>query len=171
MPATAMKRPPPGSGKAALAADQTGTGEDEHFVLTDLLSHLLRRAHFEAEALFSSSYEGLDVTSRQLALIFTINAIPGASQAQIAEQIGLDANTFSDLAKRSEHKGLITRQRLAHDKRSFGLFLTDEGRAMIAATRPLTEPYQQRISERLSEGERLHLVELLQTMLGLKSTG
>jgi DNA-binding MarR family transcriptional regulator len=168
MPAATSKPPLLRSGDAELAPDRTGAGPDDHFVLADLLSHLLRRGHFEAEALFSSSYEGLDVTSRQLALIFTINANPGASQAQIADQIGLDANTFSDLARRSEHKGLIKRQRLIHDRRTFGLFLTEDGKAMVARTRPLTEPYQQRISARLSTAERRHLVVLLQTMLGLQ---
>jgi DNA-binding MarR family transcriptional regulator len=141
-------------------------------VLTDLLSHLLRRAHFEAEATFATHYEGLDVTSRQLALIFAIARHPGAPQTVLADHIGLDVNTFSDLAKRSQAKGLIRRERSRTDGRAFGLYLTERGWQTIAAAAPLTTPYQDKIAENLTQAERSDLIRLLGRLLGVdKGTG
>ncbi len=143
-------------------------GDTPAFELTDLLSHLLRRAHFDAEAAFAEHYSSIDITSRQLALIYTIAAHPGAQQAEIAEVVGLDVNTCSDLAKRIERKGLIRRERSTLDRRAFGLYLTDAGREMMRVTRPITPPYQRAIAARLSNAERQTLETLLRRLLGLE---
>ncbi|WP_370270319.1 MarR family winged helix-turn-helix transcriptional regulator [Nioella sp.] len=139
------------------------------FEVHELLSHLLRRAHFAAEAEFPAAYDGIEVTSRQLALLFTINRKPGSSQTELAEAVGFDANTFSDLAKRSERKGLLQRIRSRDDRRAFGLYLTDDGRAMVARAAALTPAYQARLSRNLAPDEARQLVALLHKMLGLKT--
>lgn len=76
-----------------------------------------------------------------------------AQQTTIAEHVGLDQNTFSDLAKRIERKGLIRRERLASDKRAFGLSVTEAGGATIRETYQLTLSYQARLTARLTEEE------------------
>lgn len=136
------------------------------FELLDLTSHLLRRAHFYAEGEFLAAYPGLDVTSRQLALLFTINRFPGATQAELAETVGFDVNTLSDLAKRSERKGLLRRVRSARDGRALGLYLTEAGCQLVAEAADHTPAYQQRIVQNLSDTEARQLVLLLNKMLG-----
>lgn len=138
------------------------------FEVQDLLSHLLRRGHFQAEAEFTTAYEGLDVTSRQLALLFAINRKPGSSQTELAEAIGFDLNTFSDLAKRSERKGWLLREKCTGDRRTFRLSLTESGRELVAAAATATPAYQRRLTQgRLSAQEAGQLVHLLRKMLGL----
>jgi len=137
------------------------------FEVQQLLSHLLRRAHFQAEAQFVSYYGALDVTSRQLALLFALNRMAGASQVELAQAIGLDVNTFSDLAKRSERKGLLRRVRSAGDQRAFRLYLTEAGRQLVRRSAAITPGYQQAIADRLSPGEAGRLVTLLRKMVGL----
>lgn len=159
----------PDKGPSGEGPDRVATPEADPahgVVLTELLSHMLRRAHFEAEALFAPSYPGLNVTSRQLAILFTIARYPGASQSFIADQVGLDANTFSDLADRSHRKGLIRKHRLDSDRRSVGLHLTELGSQTIAAAAPLTVAYQARLAKNLSPEEAAQLVQLLRRFLG-----
>src|SRR3546814_16266105 len=69
------------------------------FKILDLLSHLLRRAHFHAEAEFAKAYDSLDATSRQLALLFAINQSQGSSQADLDEAHDIDVNNLSAVAK------------------------------------------------------------------------
>lgn len=138
------------------------------FEVHELLSHLLRRAHFAAESAFPAAYPGLEVTSRQLALLFAINRKPGSSQTELAEAVGFDANTFSDLAKRSERKGLLERIRSPDDRRAFGLYLTPEGRAMVAQAAALTPAYQAGLAKHLTPEDAQQLVVLLHRMLGLR---
>lgn len=151
-----------------IGSEAPAAGDPAHgIVLADLLSHLLRRAHFEAEAIFATHYDSLDVTSRQLALLFAIARHPGAPQTVLVDHVGLDANTFSDPAKRSQRKGLTRRERSSTDGRAFGLYLTDTGRRTIAAAAPITSTYQDRVARNLTRAERSDLMELLRRFLAL----
>jgi len=135
------------------------------FRLLHHLPHLLRRAHFEADALFPKIY-GDALTSRQLALLVAVSQRPGASQSQVAQDIGLDLNTCSDLVQRTASKGLLRRDRSSVDARSFCLFLTEEGeRALVDSTDKAVE-YRDAVASRLSAPEREQLIGLLRKMLG-----
>lgn len=148
------------------ASHEDGAG----FELRRHLPHLLRRAHFESEGLFAAIY-GDEVTSRQLALLTAVAARPGASQSQIAQDIGLDLNTCSDIAVRAVAKGMLRRQRSASDARTFALDVTDAGRTIVAGGRAKAEAYAAATAANLSEGERADLVALLRRMLGFTAAG
>ena len=74
MPKPATSSTPPDQG-AALA---------DRFVLTDVVSHLLRRAHFRAEALFDAELGQWGLTPRQKALLVTAHQHRGETQNQLA---------------------------------------------------------------------------------------
>lgn len=135
------------------------------FQLATHLPHLLRRAHFESDALFTQVY-GAAVTSRQLALLVTVGAQPGASQSEAAHTIGLDLNTCSDLVARTVRKGLLRRERSAADARSYCLYLTDDGAAARDAGVAQASAYEDMVAANLSAAERGQLNALLRKMLG-----
>ena len=147
---------------------QTPGGIDD-FDLSWHLPHLLRRAHFEAEACFNGIY-GNAVTSRQLALLVTVAQTPSASQSTIAQLIGLDANTCSDLVRRAIDKGWLQRDRAPHDGRAWRLGLTASGRAVVEdSALPLADAYSDRVAARLTPAQRRQLTQLLHKMLGFHS--
>lgn len=129
------------------------------------MPHLLRRSHFEADAVFVQMF-GDVVTSRQLALLAVVDRLPGASQSQVAAEIGLDLNTCSDLVARTVAKGLLRRERSPSDGRSFALYLTPEGRAVADEGIGRASEYQDTVAQRLSERERERLIALLRKLLG-----
>jgi len=88
-------------------------------------------------------------TSRQMALLVAVHQMPGASQSQVAQAIGLDLNTCSDLVARTTAKGYLVRRRSETDRRTFCLDLTETGRELMA-----------------DKGEREQLTALLRKMLG-----
>lgn len=136
-----------------------------NFKLLHHLPHLLRRAHFEADALFPQIY-GTALTSRQLALLVTVEQRPGASQSEVAQDIGLDLNTCSDLVHRTVSKGLLQRERSSVDGRTFCLFLTSEGQQALDDAGPKALEYRDALASRITEAERDQLVALLRKMLG-----
>src|SRR5262245_44518744 len=135
--------------------------------LTDALPYLLRRAHFEAEAAFAELFGSRGITSRQAALLLTVLQQPGISQARLADQLGLDANTLGSIVARVGRRRLIRRERLSGDQRSYGLHVTDAGVRELAGVLPGIGRYQQRLTRRLTVGERRQLVVLLRRLLGL----
>lgn len=165
MPRLTERKPPPG--EARRAAARRKPTREEPFDLTWHLPHLLRRAHFMAEAQFTALY-GDDATSRQLALLVAVAQSPGASQAELAGLIGLDANTCSDLVRRTCKRGWLQRRRSSVDARAFRLELTTSGRALVLERAlPLAGPYTERVAATLTAAERERLVVLLRKLLGL----
>jgi MarR family transcriptional regulator, temperature-dependent positive regulator of motility len=134
------------------------------FSLQQHLPHLMRRAHFEADAVFLALF-GDEVTSRQLALLVAIAQTPGASQSQVAQDIGLDLNTCSDLVARSMSKGLVRRKRSTKDGRMFCLHVTAAGMRALDAGVARAAEYQSAVTYRLSKQEREVLAGLLRKML------
>ena len=168
MPRTPPRPEParPGAPKAAA----TGRRDAARLASFDLgwhLPHLLRRAHFAAEADFGAVY-GDEATSRQLALLVAVAQAPGASQAELAAIIGLDANTCSDLVRRTCARGWLQRRRSAEDARAFRLELSAAGQQLVLQRAlPLAGAYTGRVAAALTEPERRRLALLLRKLLGL----
>ncbi len=135
------------------------------FKLLHHLPHLLRRAHFAAEAAFVQMH-GNAVTSPQLALLSAVLRQPGCSQSQVAQEIGLDLNTCSDLVTRTIAKGLLVRERSSVDARNFCLQLTEEGRQVALDGIARAPAYQEVVAHRLTAEELKQLTALLRKLLG-----
>jgi DNA-binding MarR family transcriptional regulator len=153
--------------KAGKTSRQSG-GEKalQDFDLLQHLPHLLRRAHFEAEAIFPDIY-GDEVTSRQLALLTAIGQRPGLSQSAVAQQVGMDLNTCSDLVARLVAKKLVRRERSEADARTYCLYLAPKSAGVVAMGIGLAGAYREAVAQRLSQAEHERLVALLRRLLGL----
>ncbi len=85
--------------------------------------------------------------------------------AEIARQVQLSPATVTGILDRLERYGLITRERLAHDRRKVGLRTTESGRARLAALpSPLQERFLLRLN-RLEADERTRLMHALQRVV------
>lgn len=140
----------------------------EDYNLYDTLSHLLRRSHFHAEALFSRTLRSYGVTSRQLALMVAIARAPGASQRVLGDMIALDMNTISDLLKRMETRGLVERRRSKSDGRSISIWLSETGARVLNDMRHDNALYQEALTANLSGAETAALKQLLRKLLNLQ---
>ena len=109
---------------------------------------------------------GTALTSRQLALLVAVEQRPGASQSEVAQDIGLDLNTCSDLVQRTVAKGLLRRERSSTDARSFCLSLTEEGQQALLDTTAKAIEYRDALASRLTAAERNQLIALLRKMMG-----
>lgn len=143
---------------------------EEAFAGYDLLgtlSHLLRRSHFHAEALFAQILGDYGVTSRQLALLVAVAQNPGAQQRKLGEIIALDTNTISDLLRRMEKRGMIERKTSPVDGRSVEIRLGPTGAEILVDIQADNQRYQEALSEGLSAEEQKTLKSLLKKMLKL----
>lgn len=135
------------------------------FSLAHHLPYLLRRAHFEGDACFAVLY-GTTITSRQLALLTVVERLPGASQSEVAAEIGLDLNTCSDLVVRAVAKGLLRRERSPVDGRSFCLYLSDAGQTTVRQGIAKAPQFEAELARRLTVAERDQLKHLLRKLIG-----
>ncbi|MFN8059865.1 MAG: MarR family winged helix-turn-helix transcriptional regulator [Vicinamibacterales bacterium] len=155
MPRPPRPRPAPSLGLA------------DAFVLTDVVSHLLRRAHFRAESLFVETLGGFGLTPRQKALLVMAYQHPGETQNQLAERIALDRNSFAEMLPRMIRRGLVRRVRAASDRRAYAIYLTDKGRRLLAEILPLDAEVERRVLEPLPEEYRPLFVKCLKRLVGI----
>ncbi|MGB3432575.1 MarR family winged helix-turn-helix transcriptional regulator [Achromobacter sp.] len=149
-------------------ADQAAPQALQAFDLTQVASHLLRRAHFRAEALFAQAFPDEDLTPRQKALLITVYQNPGATQNRIAELIALDRNSFAEMIARMTKKGYVRRKRSAQDGRAYALEITEEGIALLARILPQDAAVEAQVLAPIPEELRPAFLKCLRLMAGLE---
>ena len=89
----------------------------------------------------------------------------GMTQSEIAQQLGVQGATVTDMLQRMEENTLVTRRRDPEDNRLVRVYLTDEGREK---ERAITEQFlklEEQIFADFDEHERAQLRQLLNRLL------
>ena len=149
-------------------ARDTRVGLADRFVLTDVVSHLLRRAHFRAEELFSAELGQSGLTPRQKALLVTAYQHPGETQNQLAERIALDRHSFAEMLRRMVTRGLLSRVAAQTDGRAYSIFVTPKGEALLGEVLPHDLVVEARVLEPLPLEYRPLFIKCLQILVGVE---
>lgn len=135
------------------------------FSLQNISSHLLRRAHFVAEDLFSAEFADEAVTPRQKAALIIVYQNPGLSQNALADYLFMDRNTAAAMVKRMVAAGMLKRINARNDLRAYELFLDSAGAQVLNRVMPRDALVEQRLLERLPEEYRLLFVKCLRLIV------
>lgn len=108
---------------------------DGPFRLAASPSHLLHRAEQLASDRFQSLV-GDSVTLRQYAVLAAIAERPGLSQNDLVRITGIDRSTITEMMRRMQARGWITRATSAADKRMQSVHLAASGSLILAAATP-----------------------------------
>ncbi len=103
----------------------------DRFRLEDVVSHLLRRAHFAAEEIFAREFAAEAITPRQKAALVAVYQKPGINQNELAAQLFMDRNTVAEMVSRLTARALVQRMPAANDKRAYRLYLAPEGAKLL----------------------------------------
>ncbi|MEZ5741634.1 MAG: MarR family transcriptional regulator [Burkholderiaceae bacterium] len=141
------------------------------FELTDIASHLLRRAHFRAEELFAAEIGALGLTPRQKALLIVAYRHPGSNQGDLADRIAVDRNTFAEMLARMVKSGLLRRSPDPEDGRAKRVFITDRGIDLLKRVMPLDRRVEQQVMAPLSPEYRPLFLKCLRMMVGIEGPG
>ena len=137
----------------------------DDFRLEDIASHLLRRAHFMAEELFSQEFADESLTPRQKAALIIVYQQPGLNQNALADRLFMDRNTVAEMAKRLAASGLLHRVSAKDDQRAYELFLAPDGAALLNRVLPRDALVERRLLERLPEEYRPLFMKCLRMMV------
>jgi len=137
------------------------TPVEDVYVLEREISHLLRRAHRRAGALFAAAMGQDDLTAPQFATLCKLAEQQAVSQNQLGRQIGMDAATMQGVARRLVDRGLIERKSHSHDRRRVLLSLTPAGRRRVRDALPVARKVSQEVLAPLSVEDQQVLLRLL----------
>jgi|SRR6185295_15941259 len=129
--------------------------------LPELIGYVLRRAQLVVFQDFFGAFAPFDIRPAQFAVLSVIERNPGLTQSQVAEALGIKRTNFVGLLNVLETRGLAERRQAARDKRSYALYLTADGTALMRRLRPVLKAHESRMVGKVGEEGREALIALL----------
>jgi len=141
-PATTDTARPP-SGTAALSPD----GRLPFGVL-------LARLGQESMARFRKALRPLDLSAQEFVVLKQVQAFGAASQATLADALGLDYSNLATVTGELSESGLIERYRHESDRRRYVIELSERGTELVAKADQAIAEGEEGMLSTLSEEER-----------------
>src|ERR1043166_4848101 len=133
--------------------------------LPDLIGYVLRRAQLVVFQDFFQAFAPFNISPAQFSVLTVIERNPGLTQSQVAAALGIKRTNFVGLLDELERRALAERRQAARDKRSYALYLTADGLALMRRLKPVLKAHENRMIARIGEGGRDRLVELLHQLV------
>ena len=134
--------------------------------MTSIIGYKLRRAQLFVFQDFIETFSRMHLRPAEFSVLALIARTPGQKQSEIAEQLGIKRANFVALMDGLERRGLAERRKVAGDKRSHSLHLTEEGARFVERMVAVWSEHEQRLVDRLGGAEaREKLLDLLDRLL------
>ena len=133
------------------------------FELVDHAGHLLRRAQQIAVAAYTQEV-GRELRPRQFSLLMAIYQHPGLHQVELAQLIGMDRSTISEISERLAKRGLLERRTDEKDERASKLYLTDQGKLAVEEALPRIISVHDNLLAKLQEHLHAPFMEALKIL-------
>lgn len=136
--------------------------------LDGLLGYRLRRAQGAMHRDFMAAVSQLELTQKQAATLWLINANPGVSQVSVAAALDMDRATMMSITDRLEERGLVIRKRSIVDRRRQELYLTPAGISRLRKVKARIGEHEVRIKALFKPGELTALLDALKKFQDLR---
>ena len=130
---------------------------------------LSRRAGFLLAQLGTHAHQRLaerlarrDLHPRHFGMLSHLAANEGQSQQALSRALGIHRSAVVALVDDLEHRGLAERRRDPDDRRAYTLYLTPQGRQLLAELQRVAEEHEAELLTALDASERSQLISLLQ---------
>jgi len=124
------------------------------FLLVQLGTHRHRR--------FAERLAPLGLHPRHFGMLSHLAANEGQSQQALSRALGIHRSAVVALVDDLEHRGLAERRRDPVDRRAYTLYLTPQGRGLLAELQRVAAADEAELLTALSASERSQLISMLQ---------
>lgn len=139
------------------------------FNLDDFLPYQLAVLASRVSRDFAKLYgEVFDISIPEWRVVAHLSQAQRVSVREIHERVDMDKSKVSRAASRLEVAGYLSKRVNPSDRRLIELELTDKGRAMIAAIKPIADDYQAQVLADLPPEEAAAFRATLAKLLGTK---
>jgi DNA-binding MarR family transcriptional regulator len=152
----------PRAGSPLAAAHKTGRALG---VLPQLLGYQIRLAQRAVFADFAEAMGSEDISPGLFGMLVIIESNPGLKQTELARAAHLDRSSIVPVVDKLEARGLVARRTSSEDRRVNGLWLTEQGGALLRRLKRRVATHERRLMRNLTAQERAQLVELLGKIL------
>jgi len=131
--------------------------QDTHLAIGFIMGVTYRKI----AGLLQSRLREYDITPEQWSVLFQIDRSEGLIQREIASRTGKDKPTTTRILDHLEAKGLVLKKAGIRDRRSFLVFSTERGKALIRDTIGIEAGVTEDVKACMTEEEYGELLELL----------
>jgi DNA-binding MarR family transcriptional regulator len=127
-------------------------------------AYLLVQLGFHVAGKFAEQLAPLGLEPRHFGMLTRLAENEGRSQQAIGDLMGLNATRMVFLVDELEQRGLVERRRNPSDRRSYALYLTDQGRAKLREAQQASAGHADQVGASLTDTERTQLTALLRRL-------
>jgi len=130
--------------------------------LDAILGFHIRLAHSVVYRHFTETFSMLDLTQKQVSVLWLIQANAGIGQAEIGRRLQIDRATVMAIVNRLQGRGFVERTKSTGDGRRQTLHLTAGGQEALASARACIVTHEDWLKSRFTRDEVASLIQLLQ---------
>ncbi|WP_243450936.1 MarR family winged helix-turn-helix transcriptional regulator [Sphingosinicella sp. CPCC 101087] len=145
-----------GAKPAVEPVDLSDVGE-----IKDILGFHIRLAYVAVYRHFMETFTDLDLTQKQVSVLWLVSDNPGIAQTDLAQRLHMDRATTMGIVNRLEARGYLRRGPSPPDRRRKTLYLTDEGDKMLLRARGCIWEHERWLKSRFTKKEVETLMSLL----------
>jgi DNA-binding MarR family transcriptional regulator len=119
---------------------------------------LAQEASFQA---FARHVDKIDLRPGRFAILALIDENPGLSQTSLGRASGRDKSSLTPALNDLVRRGLVLRQRLPHDQRSYALSLTDAGKALLEDLLVHARDHDRELDQIIGNANKAEFIRLL----------
>lgn len=136
-------------------------GDDDIGEIRNIVGFHIRLAHGAVYRHFSETFADLDLTQKQVSVLWLVDDHPDISQTDLAQRMRMDRATTMAIVNRLEAKNYLKRGKSPSDGRKQTLDLTDRGREALVVAKDAIAADERWLRSRFSDREVETLIELL----------
>lgn len=139
--------------------------------MSDLLTYELTKTQKAIRVAMDHALAALEITTPQYGVLAAVQAVPGASAAELARQSFHTPQTINEVVAHLEAAALIERRPHPTHGRIRQILLTAEGQQVLDSAKAAAHNIDARLTAELTSTERTHLFELLRRCAAALAAG
>ena len=128
--------------------------------IKDILGFHIRLAHVAVYRHFMDTFSDLDLTQKQVSVLWLVSDNPGIAQTDLAQRLRMDRATTMGIVNRLEARHYLRRGPSPEDRRRKTLYLTPQGEDMLHRARQCIWAHEKWLKNRFTRKE-------IETLMGL----
>ena len=136
-------------------------GDEDIGAIRDIVGFHIRLAHGAVYRHFTETFLDLDLTQKQVSVLWLVDDHPDIAQTDLAQRMRMDRATTMAIINRLEAKGHLVRGKSTSDGRKQTLNLTAAGKQALVKAKDAIAEHEAWLKARFTEREVSTLIELL----------
>lgn len=136
-------------------------GDGDLGAINEIVGFHIRLAHGACYRHFTETFVQLDLTQKQVSVLWLIMDHPGISQIDLGQRLRMDRATTMTIINRLQARHYLRREKSRTDGRKQALYLEPQGEVALADAKKAIGEHEAWVKSRFTDAEVKTLLELL----------